>query len=771
MELNNQVFRAPSIPKIGKKTVSSSVIRGALKPQVKLRKSTFSFIKPVVKGVDTEKISGGASVSSNLAETNQILVEIQKQLALDFAYRIAEEKKALAVEKKRIAAQKVADKESKIEKGGKSLLGKTFDKVTAPIKSIFQKLIDFFSIILTGILLNTAFNWLSKEENRKKLKDFFNFLKEYWQELLIIFGAYKLARLVGKIYKIGKIFGKLFNIFKKKPPQLPCKCPKTSPTTDLCGKILDCIKNPASAFIKTLVKTLVAGGFILGAGSLKSLEGLLNGGLIPAAGAAPVTTPTKPTYEQIKANFDPRRDFSYYQKLGLSRGQWTKLQDEATSKPTGGYTAFATKPGQTFGMALNISSLLPFLGPGLRGTQLGFSAFRNPELIKTGLSRFGVRGYNLLQRFAGVSATRSAGFQSVRNLGFKSYKDLMMALRERGVQVTQNQLKKQLQQKEYVELYREALRQSPQSLKKSLDKSIRVTENISKTKDLGRKEFMEGIVRQPPGSPISTATKPDVTQRILKTIFGFNKGGTVFASNGMTVPGRGSGLVDSVKALLAPGEEVIRAAMARLYRPLLKDINDNGGKHWLLFSGATDTLLLNNKIQSGLNDQFKKLIIKFSEFVDDQIADEQRKKRKRNNRPPGNGGNTRLQSAINQKKSKSPKSQVLGGGFVSEPQKMQNFIINQTPVNVSNNILQPNLNINRSGIAVVPINVGNLQAQKQQPKVNIINLPPKTVNLAPKQGSVKTPSSGSATEVPSISPVDAGNPYISSLRLEYGMVM
>jgi len=180
VELNRQVFKAPGIPKIGKKSVSSSKIRGALNPQSKLRKSTFSFVRPIGKNVDTEKISGGTAVASNLAETNNILVEIQKQLALDFAYRIAEEKKDLAAEKKRISAQKVADKEAKIEKSGKNLLGKTFSKAIAPAKSIFQKLIDFFSIILTGILFNTAFKWLSKEENREKLKKFFNFLKDYW---------------------------------------------------------------------------------------------------------------------------------------------------------------------------------------------------------------------------------------------------------------------------------------------------------------------------------------------------------------------------------------------------------------------------------------------------------------------------------------------------------------------------------------------------------------------------------------------------------------
>jgi hypothetical protein len=154
VDLNRQVFKAPSIPKrqkiskkkLSKTRISSSVFTGALKEQIKLNRSIFSFIKPVQKSIDPQKISSilpekDVSVESTLGETNRILVEIQKQLALDFGYRITEEKKALAAERKKIAAQKVSEKESKIEKDGRSFLGKTFDKVVAPFKSIFQKLI------------------------------------------------------------------------------------------------------------------------------------------------------------------------------------------------------------------------------------------------------------------------------------------------------------------------------------------------------------------------------------------------------------------------------------------------------------------------------------------------------------------------------------------------------------------------------------------------------------------------------------------------------
>ena len=576
MELNQQVFKAPAIPKIGKKKVSSSAMRGALKPQAKLRRSSFSFIKPLQKTVDTEKIASGAtatnpSIAANLAETNNILVEIQKQLALDFAYRIAEEKKDLAAEKKRISAQKVADKEARIEKGGKNLLGKTFSKVTAPFKSIFQKLIDFFSIILTGILLNTAFKWLSKEENREKLKKFFNFLKDYWQELLIIFGAYKLARLVGKIYKIGRTFKKLFDIFKKKPPKLPCKCPKTSPTTDICGKIKDCLKNPTEAVVKALAVALAAGGYILGQGSLDLLKGLLGGGLIPAAAATPTPVEPltaakpvqKPTYEQIKANFDPRRDFSYYQKLGLSKKEWTRLQMDPSvgGGVRGDLQTFADKPGQTWGMALNALSFLPLFGMMGGGARMTTAAA--PSVLRT--------------TGANVAKNQIAKLPLNVNIGTS----------------------KILKSPNLSQKFLQFLKQNKAFTRSGSDpKSLNTIDDFAQFSGT----TTENLIRSQYKNFLEYLTKSGIK---------LSKGGTVF--------GQGSQTTDSVPAMLSPGEEVIRASAANQFRPLLKDINDNAGRMFVALSNSITTQTKNNQIQEETNTKFTNLIEDFNKQLEDLI--------------------------------------------------------------------------------------------------------------------------------------------------------
>ena len=48
MEID-QVYKAPSIPKLNRRNIKSTLISGAIKPGVELKKSKFSFIKPLVK--------------------------------------------------------------------------------------------------------------------------------------------------------------------------------------------------------------------------------------------------------------------------------------------------------------------------------------------------------------------------------------------------------------------------------------------------------------------------------------------------------------------------------------------------------------------------------------------------------------------------------------------------------------------------------------------------------------------------------------------------
>ena len=97
------------------------------------------------------------------------------------------------------------------------------------------------------------------------------------------------------------------------------------------------------------------------------------------------------------------------------------------------------------------------------------------------------------------------------------------------------------------------------------------------------------------------------------------KGGTIRASQGMTVPGRGSGTIDSVHAMLAPGEEVIKTQSANMFRPVLKDINDNAGRMFIAFRDGVNLMRMNNDLQAEQTNRSLMLFEKFKELLDGQI--------------------------------------------------------------------------------------------------------------------------------------------------------
>ena len=111
MAFSSQSFAAPSIPKLNRRTISSPLSSSASKISgvtPTLKRSRMRFFRPSLKKTNVtaeaitpksstentlaESIKKKSSIENTLVETNRILVEIQKQLAYDFAMRIAEEK-------------------------------------------------------------------------------------------------------------------------------------------------------------------------------------------------------------------------------------------------------------------------------------------------------------------------------------------------------------------------------------------------------------------------------------------------------------------------------------------------------------------------------------------------------------------------------------------------------------------------------------------------------------------------------------------------------
>ena len=221
MEFNRQVFKAPSIPKISKRTISSPVIRGAIRPGLKLNRSVFSFRPRTPTQEIAQKISSPigeqqsfadqSSIANTLVETNKILVQIQKQLEQDFNYRIDKEKEEIKKIRSKREKQKYSKEEESLESVKKlgSVLAKPLSIIAKPVKNIFDKIGEFFGIILEGIIVNKAFEWILKKENQEKVKKIFTFIAENWKIFAgIIVGGialkalYKIIRLVKAVRSV-----------------------------------------------------------------------------------------------------------------------------------------------------------------------------------------------------------------------------------------------------------------------------------------------------------------------------------------------------------------------------------------------------------------------------------------------------------------------------------------------------------------------------------------------------------------------------------------
>ena len=142
------------------------------------------------------------NINNSLVETNRILVAIQNQLALQSQNEQKEEKENRRRESIAESKRKLKKEESILEKTAKGIgktVGKVALKIVQPIGGIFDKILEFVTLLGAGIATNAAFEWFKNEENRKKLTKFFNILKENWQTLALIAGVLAGGILVAKI--------------------------------------------------------------------------------------------------------------------------------------------------------------------------------------------------------------------------------------------------------------------------------------------------------------------------------------------------------------------------------------------------------------------------------------------------------------------------------------------------------------------------------------------------------------------------------------------
>jgi hypothetical protein len=612
----NQIYTAPKIPKLNKKNVSSS-FRGTSSSNISptLRRSVFSFRNPKVSPETLKSDIANVQISQTLIETNRILVEIQKQLAYDFAMRIAEEKESIKKIKATESKRKFSEKEKSLEGIGKigSKLGNVIGKVTAPIKNVFDKIKEFFTLILTGLVLNASFKWLEDENNRKLLDQVFYWIGKAFIPAVIAIIGYKVFKWVRRLYRLGRWLWRLPGRLRGRfgpSPSAPRRGPSTPPSP---------VRPTPSPPVRPGVPPTPS-----------------------TPGRAPGLPPTPST-----------------------PGRAPGLPRPPVSTPL-------TRAPSWLDNILNV--LLPGVPPKIKEKIA-------KKLILKGPLKF------LAKVFPGISAIFGT-IEGIERLMVGDYEGSLLAFGT-GIPFplagwTMFGL----------DIWKEADPESYNKYVRSLF-GIKSGEEMNKILE-GAGSFIDvGAI----GAALSNA--------------GF--------SNGGTVNGEGSGSVDSVRTMLAPGEEVIRTSSAMLFRPLLKDINDNAGRLWVTFSQSIKKLNAVSENQKEVSKEFSAVVEDFNRY---------------------------LKSEIDKKKSGSTGG-VGGGGFRSID-NLGMKSVNQNPqISAAPKVSNINMTIASGGMTFLPM-------------------------VLPKQTS-KPPQipqySGSATEVPLISPINFANYWMNISPELYGIEM
>ena len=604
----NQIYTAPKIPKLNSKNVSFSSFRSPSFTNVplKLKKSVFSFLSPKINTETLKTDISNAQISQSLEETNRILVEIQKQLAYDFAMRIAEEKETIKKIKVTESKRKFSEKEKSLEetkKSGDKLLGGIIGKVTAPIKNVFDKIKEFFTLILTGLILNASFKWLQDENNRKLLDEVFYWIGKAFIPAVIAIIGYKVFKWVRRLYQLGRwlwrLPGRLRGRFGRVGPGRPGTIPST----------------PA-----------------------------------PRPGTIPSTPAPRPG------------------------------TIPSTSAPRPGVPPTSTTPGRAPGLPTPPGSTLAKKAPSWLDNIIERALPNVPSKIKKRIAQKLIEKgpLKIIAKFIpGISALLGT-FEAVERLGEGDFEGAALAFGT-GIPWAGWGFFG-------LELWKEADPQSYGKLVRSMFGGIESSEEMNKVLG-GSLQYIE-----------------------IPSGLGFSSGGTV--------NGKGPGSVDSVRTMLAPGEEVIRTSSAMLFRPLLKDINDNAGRLWVTFSQSIKKLSDVSENQKEVSKEFSVVIEDFNKYLKEEIG----KKKTR-----GTGG--------------------TGGGSIGN---LDMKPINQNPqISAAPRVSNINMMVTSGGMTFLPM-------------------------VLPKQTS-KPPQipqySGSETQVPLISPINFANYWMSVTPDLYGIEM
>ena len=206
----NKMAAMSGRPKINRSTFK--IGSGGLEGRVANNEKKITTLKNIFKAKKVEigeKITPKVNIlEESLIRTNEVLSDVASQLEKDFSKRLQAEKDLLQTEQQNKLGSKREDKEERLEaKKVAKFVKSTASTVTAPFKGIFQKILDFGTLFLSGIGVNAALAWLSDPKNMIKFDKLLKRITDRPIISLVAFG--------GAAFIIAEVIGRVISGFKK----------------------------------------------------------------------------------------------------------------------------------------------------------------------------------------------------------------------------------------------------------------------------------------------------------------------------------------------------------------------------------------------------------------------------------------------------------------------------------------------------------------------------------------------------------------------------
>jgi len=160
--------------------------------------SLANFIKPT----KSEEIGESENNQEILKDILKNIISIRESLGNQKKLEDKSNKK----EQKDSEKEKRSKKENKLESNVFRGIKKSISKVLAPVKGMFDKILNYLSTVFLGATAIKIFDWFTDDENKEKISSVFRFIKDWWPSLLgalILFGG----ALLGPIGLIAGITG------------------------------------------------------------------------------------------------------------------------------------------------------------------------------------------------------------------------------------------------------------------------------------------------------------------------------------------------------------------------------------------------------------------------------------------------------------------------------------------------------------------------------------------------------------------------------------